>query len=235
MIVVVDARELVRNAYAAQFDREGYPASGFCVRDFELWVESATETEIAALNACLVADGDFEHLGADCLARIRAHLRAPLMVLADRANLASTLRWFERGAADVVRKPVHVRELLARIAVHGRRVGAPSTDNTRLRVFGDGRDPLVDGRPLALPRRERRILEHLAAIDGRRATKAQLYDAVYGLFGEAVEEVVIESHISKLRKKLRAALGHDPIDSKRYLGYCLHLPEAKATRAARAA
>jgi DNA-binding response OmpR family regulator len=32
---------------------------------------------------------------------------------------------------------------------------------------------------------------------------------------------VVESHISKLRKKLRHLLGYDPIDSKRYLGYRL--------------
>jgi DNA-binding response OmpR family regulator len=29
----------------------------------------------------------------------------------------------------------------------------------------------------------------------------------------------VESHISKLRKKLRNVLGYDPIDTKRYLGY----------------
>jgi DNA-binding response OmpR family regulator len=32
---------------------------------------------------------------------------------------------------------------------------------------------------------------------------------------------VVESHISKLRKKLRRQLGHDPINSVRYLGYRL--------------
>ena len=37
----------------------------------------------------------------------------------------------------------------------------------------------------------------------------------------AVEENVVESHISKLRKKLRERLGFDPIDSKRFLGYRL--------------
>ena len=32
---------------------------------------------------------------------------------------------------------------------------------------------------------------------------------------------MVESHISKLRKKLKHALGYDPIDTKRYLGYQL--------------
>ena len=35
---------------------------------------------------------------------------------------------------------------------------------------------------------------------------------------------MVESHVSKLRKKLRAKLGYDPIESKRYLGYCLEDP-----------
>ncbi|MGB3582443.1 MAG: winged helix-turn-helix domain-containing protein, partial [Roseiarcus sp.] len=41
------------------------------------------------------------------------------------------------------------------------------------------------------------------------------------LFDENVDENVIESHISKLRKKLKHRLGFDPIDSKRFLGYCI--------------
>ena len=72
-----------------------------------------------------------------------------------------------------------------------------------------------------LPRRERRILEYLASNRGRRVTKTQVFNAIYGIFDEEVEENVVESHISKLRKKLREKLGHDPIDSKRFLGYRL--------------
>jgi two-component system, OmpR family, flagellar system response regulator FtcR len=66
-----------------------------------------------------------------------------------------------------------------------------------------------------------RILEHLAANSGRRSTRAQIFAAVYGVFDERVEECVVESHISKLRKKLRAELGFDPIDMQRFLGYQL--------------
>ncbi len=48
-----------------------------------------------------------------------------------------------------------------------------------------------------------------------------MFNAIYGIFDEQVEENVVESHISKLRKKLRERLGSDPIDSKRFLGYRL--------------
>ena len=79
------------------------------------------------------------------------------------------------------------------------------------------------GDVLELPRRERRILEYLVANRGKRVTKTQIFNAIYGIFDEDVEEDVVESHISKLRKKLRHRLGYDPIDSKRYLGYSLDL------------
>ena len=90
-----------------------------------------------------------------------------------------------------------------------------------MKLFFDGRDPEIKGDAFPLPRRERRILEHLVVNRGKRVTKAQIFNAIYGIFDEQVEENVVESHMSKLRKKLRRKLGYDPIDSKRYLGYCL--------------
>jgi two-component system, OmpR family, flagellar system response regulator FtcR len=75
-----------------------------------------------------------------------------------------------------------------------------------------------------LPRRERRILEYLVKNRGRRVSKAQIFNSIYGIFDENVEENVVESHISKLRKKLRRHLGYDPINSVRYLGYRLDEP-----------
>jgi DNA-binding response OmpR family regulator len=123
----------------------------------------------------------------------------------------------------VVRKPVHPREILARAAAIRRRLKALSNIS---RSDRSGCSP-TDGIPkskiahLRLPRRERRILEYLVANRGRRVTKQQIFNAIYGIFDEDVEENVVESHISKLRKKLRKRLGFDPIDSKRFLGYLI--------------
>jgi len=85
----------------------------------------------------------------------------------------------------------------------------------------------VRGESLPLPRRERRILECLVRNRGRRLSKSQIFNAVYGIFDEDVDENVVESHISKLRKKLKHRLGYDPIDSKRFLGYCSGVPAAR--------
>ncbi len=120
-----------------------------------------------------------------------------------------------------MRKPVHVREIVARSnAIARRATEKPNTAGTkRLKVFFDGRDAEVDGEPLALPRRERHILEYLVKNAHRRVTKTQIFNAIYGIFDAEIDEIVVEGHISKLRKKLRIRLGHDVIDAKRYLGY----------------
>jgi DNA-binding response OmpR family regulator len=90
-----------------------------------------------------------------------------------------------------------------------------------LRIYLDGRLPECAGKMLELTRREQRILEYLARNRTRYVSKAQIFNAVYGLFEYQTDERTIESHICKLRKKLVEYLGFDPIQTRRYLGYML--------------
>ena len=221
MIVVVDERELVTKGFTSLFNREGVATAGFRPSEFNDWVESAPDEDLSSVSAFLLGRCRTPETPAR---RIRDRTRAPLIALAEQHSLEDTLRLFECGVDDVVRKPVHVLEILARISAISRRAKQQdqrSTEIGRLRIFSDGRDPDIDGEPFPLPRRERRILEYLASNSSRRVTKTQIFNAIYGIFDEEVEENVVESHISKLRKKLRVKLGFDPIDSKRYLGYQL--------------
>jgi DNA-binding response OmpR family regulator len=221
MFVIVDEREIVTSGYTSRFKREGVSSTGFCPDDFREWVGSVAEPDLGAIEAFLIGD---------CKARetypriIRERSRAPVIAMNEVHSLEQTLDLFAAGVDDVVRKPVHVREILARVGAIQRRA-APVKEQAaivgEMKIFFDGRDPEIKGDTFPLPRRERRILEHLVVNRGKRVTKAQIFNAIYGLFDEHVEENVVESHMSKLRKKLRRKLGYDPIDSKRYLGYCL--------------
>ncbi|WP_062227294.1 response regulator transcription factor [Aureimonas frigidaquae] len=218
MIVVVDNRELVTNGYKSLLGGEGVSSAGFHVNEFQDWVQTASDTDVSAVEAFLL--GDFPERNA-ITRLVRGRTNAPLIALAETRALASTLDLFAAGIDDVVAKPVHIKEILARVGAIRRR---DVTDRNRLEadeicVFNDGRDAEVAGESLVLPRRERRILEYLVANKGRRVSKQQLFSAIYGIFDENVEENVIESHISKLRKKLKMRLGYDPVSSKRYLGY----------------
>lgn len=220
MIIIVDERRLVTEAYEASFTREGIAAMGFAATDFNNWVMSATPPDLEAVEGFILGD---------CIERedyprqIRLRSRAPVIALNENPGLEHTLKIFAAGVDDVVRKPVHVREIMARIEAIRRRRADDSDyiDMGEIRVFSNGCDPIVRGEVMLLPRRERRILEYLVSRRGRLVSKAQIFSSIYGIFDEDVQENVIESHISKLRKKLRSRLGFDPIESKRYLGYRL--------------
>ena len=220
MIIFVEARSEVAAAFRTQFEREGIVLVNFRPHEFEAWLAGATKAELMSVECFLLGDSSER---AWSMRLIRGRCQAAVIALSDFSMLEKTLDLFASGVDDVVRKPVHVREILARMrAIHRRseaRVDAVAAG--QIRVFFDGRDPEVDGDTFPLPRRERRILEFLASHRGRRVTKSQIFQSIYGLFDDEVEENVVESHVSKLRKTLRERIGYDPIDSKRFLGYCL--------------
>jgi two-component system, OmpR family, flagellar system response regulator FtcR len=220
MIVIVDERAAVTEGYTAWFDREGVSAAGLTPHDFDSWVGAVSKPDLMAVEAFLLGDCRERHV-LPKLIRVRS--RAPVIALNDNKSLEETLELFAAGVDDVVRKPIHVREILARIRAISARthVQSEGTQVGDLKVFSDGRDPEVRGEVLPLPRRERRILEFLVMNRGCRVTKTQIFNYVYGLFSEDIDENVVESHVSKLRKRLRHRLGFDAVDSQRYLGYRL--------------
>lgn len=223
MLVIIDERQVVLSAYASGFGEAGVCTTKFSPSDFGEWVDAATGADFEAVEGFVIGNCSEQN---NFPTMIRKRSRAPVIALSEYQSLEHTLALFDAGMDDVVRKPVHVREILARIEAIRRRAAGERRLNTargNLRVFFDGRDPLIDETPFILPRRERRILEFFVSKAGKRVTKTQIFNAVYGLFDECVDECVVESHVSKLRKKLRQRLGYDPIDSKRYLGYSFEL------------
>ena len=214
MIVVTDPRPAVADAFVALLEREGVPAVAVSPDAFADWIGAADAADLDAVELFL---GRFD------VPALRARSEAPVIGIVD-GGLDATLDLFACGHEDAVRPPVHAREIMARAAAIRCRRRAEADPALRfglLTVHVDGRDPAVGDEPLPLPRRERRVLEVLAGAKGRFITKAQLYSAVYGVFATDIEESVVESHVSKLRRKLRGALGHDPIVSRRFQGYAM--------------
>ncbi len=122
MIVVVDDRDIVTEGYSSWFGREGITTTGFTPTDFDEWVESVPQQDIMAVEAFLIGECADQHR---LPARIRERCKAPVIAVNDRPSLEHTLELFQSGVDDVVRKPVHVREILARINAIRRRAHPP--------------------------------------------------------------------------------------------------------------
>ncbi len=219
MLVIIDEREIVTSGYTCRFGSEGVSSTGFCPLEFQEWVATAADADLFAVEAFLLGDCQ----DRQTYPMIKDRTRAPVIAMNDAPSLEQTLDLFAAGVDDVVRKPIHVREILARVGAIRRRIEVERDSAVvgELRVFFDGRDPRSKAVPLPCRGASAESFEYLVNNRGRRVSKAQIFNSIYGIFDENVEENVVESHISKLRKKLRRHLGHDPINSVRYLGYRL--------------
>lgn len=220
MFVVLDDRSTVAGGYVACFEREGIAATAVEPSEFFEWFELINDQDVAVIEGFLLGTVSSRR---QISARVRSRCRAPLIGLIEARALSETLELFSLGFDDVLAKPFHVREILARSGAIRLRmqIADECVDVGGIRIFFDGRDPIVNGEVLPLPRRERRILECLVLSRNTRITKTQIFNRVYGIFNDEIHENVIESHISLLRKRLKQKLGYDPIDSQRFLGYRL--------------
>ena len=82
------------------------------------------------------------------------------------------------------------------------------------------RTAAVNGQPLTLTRKETGILEYLMVHQGRPVSQEELMEHVWDNSVDSFSNS-IRVHISALRKKLRAALGFDPIRNRIGEGYLM--------------
>ena len=145
----------------------------------------------------------------------------PVIVLTASDSLDQKVLCLEIGADDYLVKPVEVRELLARMQAIARRQ-MPARDNhvrcgnlqldLRTRLFS------VAGEELALPPRERSVLEALMLQNGSALSKQRLMDVIYGMDEDASADAV-DLYVHRLRKKLQAS--DTTIMTLRGVGYLL--------------
>jgi DNA-binding response OmpR family regulator len=149
----------------------------------------------------------------------------PVIVLAEPdADPVDRVRAFERGADDVVERPVVYRELVARIRAVLRRTaphnGVEVLDAGSLRVDRRTRRVTVRGTPVALASKEFELAAKLATEPTRVFTKDELLRDVWG-FRCVPRTRTLDSHASRLRRKLNDAGAEDVVVNVWGVGYRL--------------
>jgi DNA-binding response OmpR family regulator len=147
----------------------------------------------------------------------------PVLVLTARGDLADRVAGLDHGADDYLGKPFAFEELLARLRALLRRPANVQADIVRMgRISFDftHREASVDDQPLEMPRRELLVLEALLNRMGRMVQRSVLMEAVYGLDDE-VQPNALDTHISRLRRRLTDANAGVTINGVRGVGYLL--------------
>ena len=154
--------------------------------------------------------------------RVRDWIDAPILFLTARNAEPDVLRGLGAGGDDYLCKPVPLEELRARVNAHLRRQSrAPRHKLTRGGVTLDlyAGSAAVGNTPLHLTKGEYAICEYLMLHAGRTFSREQIYEAVFGLDGEADETAVTE-HVKNIRAKLRrAGLTACPLETVWGVGY----------------
>jgi DNA-binding response OmpR family regulator len=129
----------------------------------------------------------------------------PVILLAPSADPVERVRALDRGADDVIGRPFAYEELLARIRALLRRSTTSTAEvlvAAELVVDRRTRRVSVGEAPVALSAKEFELLAWLAAEPYRVFTKEELLREVWG-YRALGRTRTLESHASRLRKKLR--------------------------------
>lgn len=162
--------------------------------------------------------------GMEVLRRLRKEdEETRVLILSARGQIRDKVRGLDAGANDYLTKPFHFEELVARVRSLTRRkfiqknvclqCGEISFDTK-------ARTAIAKGQSLSLTRKEAGLLEYLLLHQGQVISQEEMLEHLWDNSVNSFSNS-IRVHISSLRKKLRTALGYDPIQNKIGQGYMI--------------
>lgn len=165
---------------------------------------------------CILLDVMMPELsGFDVLRRIRQTADVPVLILSALGEDRDKLRGLGLGADDYIVKSASPAEVVARVRAVLRRAGQAQPeasrraetvlDYGRLVVDVGAHEVRVDGAAVPFTAREFELLEHLARHPRQILTRGQLFERLWGEYGDRHTLTV---HISRLREKIEEDPAH---------------------------
>jgi two-component system, OmpR family, response regulator len=154
-----------------------------------------------------------------------AGVRTPVLFLTARSGLDDRVEGLEGGGDDYLVKPFDFAELLARIHALARRPPLGSGNDTVLRVADLELDLIKrvvtrSGRRIELQAQEFKLLEYLMRNVGQVVTRTMLLENVWEVRFDP-KTTLVETHISRLRRKIDRGFGEELLETVRGSGYRL--------------
>ena len=223
LILVAEDEPEIAEVIAAYLEREGFrtvrAADGRAALDIHL----ALKPDLVMLDVHMPRVD-----GLEVLAELRRRGDTPVIMLTALDQDIDKLQALRIGADDYVVKPFNAVEVAARARAVLRRSGGATGATLRVGpievdleshlasvIAGDTPDRIV----LPLTLTEFRILAHMVRAPKRAFSRSELVDACLP-GGEALERTV-DTHLSKLRRKLEDAGAYGFVNNVRGVGFRL--------------
>lgn len=150
--------------------------------------------------------------GIEVLRQLRgAGIEQPVLFLTQFDTEEKVVEALEAGADDYVAKPALRAVFVARVKALLRRRGGElpaEVEAGNYRTDSANRAIVVAGTPVVLTEREFELAKYLLARFGKVVTRTELLRNVWKIAAEGLETRTIDTHMSKLRKKLGFDGGH---------------------------
>ncbi|MEM7277053.1 MAG: response regulator transcription factor [Pseudomonadota bacterium] len=163
--------------------------------------------------------------GIDAVRILRkANVETPVVMLTALSGIDDRVEGLNAGADDYIVKPFAFSELYARLQALLRRPPL-QTEITKLQVADlclDRTTQMVTraGKPIELARLEYKILELLMLNAGQIVTRTMLLERVWG-YGFDPRTSIVQTHVSRLRRKVDRPFDVELIKTMRGAGYVL--------------
>ena len=225
LVLIAEDEPQIARILAGYLERDGYRTA------FALDGQEALQQHLALAPDLLLLDVQMPRVdGWGVLAEVRRRGETPVIMLTARDQDADKLAALRVGADDYIIKPFNPAEVVARVAAVLRRsrVRHHPVGGQRLRCGPIEIDQetymasvLRDGAPvpLSLTLTEFRLLAHLARTPRRVCSRMELLESCMPESNSM--ERTVDSHVSKLRKKLEEAGVMNMPASLRGVGYRL--------------
>lgn len=209
ILLVEDNKSIIKGLEYA-FAQNGYSCE-YCLSLDEAVRKAPFNYDVAVLDIML-PDGN----GFDLFKKIRRYSDLPVIFLTAVDDEDSVVNGLELGADDYITKPFFTRELIARI----KRVANKNSKKNIITVSGvtldlDKSAVFENGKQLELTALEYKLLSLLMQNAGKVVTRELIFEKIWDVSGNFVNDNTLTVYIKRIRKKLDA----DIIKTVKGMGY----------------